>query len=267
MAPKNVILCGLESRRVAQSSVKCKLFETSNMFGTMIGPDGHLHRRTAPKKKSSNAYWKSTLEPKAWLSGCVTSKFLRSLCWDLLDPHVHLKRQPTRSRTMLFSAQQKARTTLCRLPFSELAPNVVLVLTRWAFTPWALRLAIELQHARPHFVEALKKSILLVDTIALLFSFFSHLGERISCSFYDLQHSGCIWYCLSVRPWWHTWWCSTKKNKQKVATRLLLDKLHRQDFAGPLSSRASRVLGPISRYRVADIPLHMKIVSRASRSG
>ena len=41
--------------------------------------------------------------------------------------------------------------------------------------------------------------------------------------------------------------------KQKVATGLLLDKLHEQDFAGPLSLRASKVLGPISRCRVADI--------------
>ena len=56
-------------------------------------------------------------------------------------------------------------------------------------------------------------------------------------------------------------------NKQKIATGLLLDKLHKQDFAGPLSSRASRVLGPISRYRVADILPHMKLVSRASRPG
>ena len=44
-----------------------------------------------------------------------------------------------------------------------------------------------------------------------------------------------------------------QNDKQKVATGLLLDKLHKQDFVGPLSSRASRVLGPISRYRVADI--------------
>ena len=58
-----------------------------------------------------------------------------------------------------------------------------------------------------------------------------------------------------------------KKNKQKVATGLLLDKLHKQDFVGPLSSRASRVLGPISRYRVADILPHMNLVSRASRPG
>ena len=55
--------------------------------------------------------------------------------------------------------------------------------------------------------------------------------------------------------------------KSKVATGLLLDKLRKQDFAWPLSSRASRVLGPISRHRVADILLHMKSVSRASRPG
>ena len=41
----------------------------------------------------------------------------------------------------------------------------------------------------------------------------------------------------------------------------------KQDFAGPLASRASRFLGPISRHRVADILRHMKLVSRASRPG
>ena len=58
-----------------------------------------------------------------------------------------------------------------------------------------------------------------------------------------------------------------QNKKQKVAAGLLLDKLHKQDFAGPLSSRASKVLGTISRYRVVDILLHMKLVSRASRPG
>ena len=58
-----------------------------------------------------------------------------------------------------------------------------------------------------------------------------------------------------------------QKTKQKVATGLLLDKLRKQDFAGRLSSRASKVLGPISRCRVADILPHMKLVSRASRPG
>ena len=58
-----------------------------------------------------------------------------------------------------------------------------------------------------------------------------------------------------------------RKNKQKVATGPLLGKLHKQDFAGPLAFRASKAFGPISRYRVADILPHMKIVSRASRPG
>ena len=42
--------------------------------------------------------------------------------------------------------------------------------------------------------------------------------------------------------------------KQKAATVLLLDKLHKQDFAVPLACRASKVLGPISRHRVAENP-------------
>ena len=57
-----------------------------------------------------------------------------------------------------------------------------------------------------------------------------------------------------------------KTKSRKTAT--LLDKLPKQDFySGPLSVRASGVLGPISRHRVADFSPHMKIVSRASRPG
>ena len=58
-----------------------------------------------------------------------------------------------------------------------------------------------------------------------------------------------------------------QNRKQKVAAGLLLDRLHKQGFAGPLPSRASKVLGPISRYRVPDILPHMKLVLRASRPG
>ena len=58
-----------------------------------------------------------------------------------------------------------------------------------------------------------------------------------------------------------------RNKKQKVATSLLLDKMRTQDFAGLIACRASRVLGPISRHRVADILPHMKKVSCASRPG
>ena len=59
----------------------------------------------------------------------------------------------------------------------------------------------------------------------------------------------------------------SQHKKQKVATGLLRDKLHTQDFAGPISLRASKVLRRISRYRIADILHHMKLASRASRPG
>ena len=56
-----------------------------------------------------------------------------------------------------------------------------------------------------------------------------------------------------------------KNKEQKIASGLLCDKLYEQDFAGLISVRASKFLGPISRYRVADILPHMKLVSHASR--
>ena len=58
-----------------------------------------------------------------------------------------------------------------------------------------------------------------------------------------------------------------QNKKQKIATGLLRDKLYEQDFAGPISVRASKVLGPMSLYRVADTLPHIKLVSRASRPG
>ena len=58
-----------------------------------------------------------------------------------------------------------------------------------------------------------------------------------------------------------------QNQKQELATGLLLDKLYEKDFAGLNSLQASKVLGPITRYRVADILHHMKLVSRPSRPG
>ena len=55
--------------------------------------------------------------------------------------------------------------------------------------------------------------------------------------------------------------------KQKIATGLLCDSLDMQDFAGPISVRATQILGPITRYRVADILPHMELAFDASRPG
>ena len=78
---------------------------------------------------------------------------------------------------MPFSVQLQDRTTLYLLTCLELALYVVLVLTWWVFTPPALRLAIELLHARPRFVKALRKSQRLEGKT---------VEKRISCTFHGL---------------------------------------------------------------------------------
>ena len=164
---------------------------------------------------------------------------------------------------MPFSVQMQDRTTLFLLTFLELALCVALVLTWWASTPSALRLPIELLHVRPRLDKALRKSKRLEGIIALLIFALSPVWEKeflapsIANAFDIVCHLDRD-VKLDEAP---------QNKKQKVATGLLRNKLCEQDFAGPISVRASQVLGPVSRYRVADILHHMKLVSRASRPG
>ena len=127
-------------------------------------------------------------------------------------------------------------------------------------------LAIGLQRARPRLAKALRKSKRLVGTIALIFAL-SPVWEKESLVPSMAFSSADAFDTVSRLDLNGTLDDVPQNKKQKIATGLLIDKLHEQDFAGPLSSRASRVLGPISRHRGADILHHIKLVSRASRPG
>ena len=164
---------------------------------------------------------------------------------------------------MPFSAPLQDRTTLSPLNFWRLAPFVALALIWLASIPSAWRPAIGLQHAHPHIAEALKKSVRHVDTIALLSSLSLPFGKKSFLAFSTANAFDIV--CRLDRA--DTLDEVPQNKKHNVAIWLLMNKLHNQDFAGPLASRASRVLGPISRHRVADILHHMKSVSRASRPG
>ena len=141
---------------------------------------------------------------------------------------------------------------------------MALVLTWWASTPSALRLAFELLHVRPRSDKVLKTA--RGHNCGPIFALSpvwekEFLAPSMACSTANafdivcrLDRDG----KLDEVP---------QNKKHKVATGLISDKLYEQDFAGPISVRASKVLGPISRYRVADILHHMKLVSRASRPG
>ena len=193
------------------------------------------------------------LLPKVLLSDCVISRVSRFRCSVLLVLYVH------------FIEPQQDRTTLSPLNYLRLAPSVVLVLIWYAFIPSVWRLAIGLQRARPHFAEVLQESVRHAGTIApvsLLYlplgnmSFFSSMPFNTANAF-DIISRLDLNDTLDDVP---------QSTKQK-AIGLFLDKLHKQDFARLLACRASKVLGPISRHRVAYILPHMKIVSRASRPG
>ena len=172
----------------------------ANYVGTMIGPDGHLHRWSAPRKNHAvRAENQCICQELGW--AIVWLQDLCDFCAEfLLVPYAHPTRQPSRPRTMPFSEQMQDGTTLYLLTFLELALNVVLVLTWWVFNPSASRLAIELLHARPRLTRALRKSKRLVAQLRSYFRSISHLGQRISCSLRGLQHRGCFRFCFSFGP-------------------------------------------------------------------
>ena len=144
---------------------------------------------------------------------------------------------PSRLRTMLFSVLLQGRITLFHLRCLGLALFLALARIWWAFIPFAQRLDSELQHARSRLAKSLEK--------------ISTARGRNCTPLFALSP---IW---KKNPSFHPCLSVPRNKKQKVATGLLLDKLHKQDFAGLLSSRASRVLGPSIRYRVSDMLSHM----------
>ena len=165
---------------------------------------------------------------------------------------------------MPFSVQQQARTTLFHLRFLGLAPFAVLVLIWLAFIH-SLAARYRVAACSTTLSRSLEKNTTAGHNCTPLFDL-SPVWEKEflvpSVAFSTANAFVFVWRLdrydtLDEVP---------QNKKQKIATGLLLDKFHKQDFAGPLSSHTSRALGPISRHRVAHILLHMKIVSRALSS-
>ena len=128
----------------------------------------------------------------------------------------------------------------------------------------ALRLAIELLHVRPRLAKDLRKSKRLEGITALLFSLSLLTGSKDFLHLVAPRTLSILFVAWTVIA---SLMRSPQDKKQKVATGFLRDKLYGHDFAGTISLRASKYLGPISRYRVVDILHHMKHVSRACRPG
>ena len=139
--------------------------------GTMIGPDGYIHRWTAPGKfhpacEKNNAFTNSQVERLSdfKIYAIAVLCFIGCVC--------------APDKATLLEAENHALQCTTADPHNAIpsillgcfAPFVALALIWWAFIPSASRLAIELQHARPRFAEVLRRSVRLEDTLALLFS-------------------------------------------------------------------------------------------------
>ena len=210
--------------------------------GTMIGPNGHLHRWTALRKKFMQRVMKINASTKSLVERLCDFKIYAISVLSFIG---------SRLRTMPFSVPQQDRTTLSPLHIFRWAPSVGLVLIWLAFILSVQRVAIGLQHAHPLSAEVLNKvnearwhncTPLLAHSPAWEQEFLFPSMTFHTVNAFDIVCQLDRNDTLDEVP---------QNKKQKVATGLLLDKLHKQDFAGPLACRASRVLGPISRHRVA----------------
>ena len=140
---------------------------------------------------------------------------------------------------MLFSVPQQARTSLFRLPFLRLAPYVALVLIWWAFNSISLAARYRVAACSTTLSRGLEKiNTARGHNCTPLFAL-SPIWEKeflvpsMSLSTADAFDIVCRLDrndTLDEVP---------QNKKQKIATRLLL--VHKQDFAGLLTSRASRV--------------------------
>ena len=129
-------------------------------IGTMIGPDGYLHRWTAPRKKiiqrvmKINASTKSLVERLCDLTIYAISllSFIGSVCAPdqaTLNAENHTLQCTTAGPYNAFFFRS----------FSKLARCVVLVPIWWVSTPSAWRPAIELLHVRPRLDKVLRNPI------------------------------------------------------------------------------------------------------------
>ena len=244
-----------------------KIVRHAKYVGTMIGPDGHIHRWSAHRKKSSSACWKSMRLPKAWLSDCAISRSMRFLYWVFIGPACapdkatlkaenHALQCTTAGPYNAIPSNLLGVGSVCGLGPDLVGIRSISLAARYRVAACSTTLSQgldEIQTARGHNCAPIFALSPVWEK--------EFLAPSMACSTADafdivcrLDRNG----TLDEAP---------QNKKQNVATGLLLHKLHEQDFAGPISLRASKVLGPISRHRVADILHHMKLVSRASRPG
>ena len=97
--------------------------------GTMFGPDGYIHRLTAPWKNSSSACLKISASTKSLVERLCDFKIYAISVLSFIGSVCAPDKATLKAETHASSVQLQVRTTLYHLTFLELAACVALVLT------------------------------------------------------------------------------------------------------------------------------------------
>ena len=206
----------------------------------MIGQEGHLHRWTAPRKKFIQRVENQCFYQKAWLNDCVNFRFYAISVLCFIGPVC----APDKAT---LKAENHALQCTSAGPYNVSPSTLLGVGSVCGFGPDLVGIHSLNQAARYRVAacsSTLGRGLEKISTARghkCTLSFSLPFGKKSS-----MFHPWPL--ALRVHLKLFVGWTvmthltkSHKTKKQKVATGLLLDKLHQKDFAGPLSSRASSV--------------------------
>ena len=100
-----------------------KIVKYAKYVGTMIGPEGHDHRWTVPRKKSFNVPKKLT---KSLVERLCHLKIYAISVLGFFGPYPHQTKQPSRLRHMPYNASRQDRTMPFQPTYDALALCVAL---------------------------------------------------------------------------------------------------------------------------------------------
>ena len=233
--------------------------------GTMIGPDGHIHRWTAPREKNQPARAENQPLPKVWSRDCDLKiyavsvlSYIGSVC---APDQATFKAEALGLQCTIAGPYNAIPTGLLGVgSVCGLGPDLVGIHSislaaryRTAACSNTLNQGLDkIQAARGYNFAP----IFAAPNGKMNFLLFPWLVAPRKLSILYV-----VWTMMAnlMRP--------HRIRSRKLPLPCSVANYMSRIFGGPISLRSSNILGPISRYRVADILPHMKLASRASRPG
>ena len=233
-----------------------KIVRYAKYVGTMIGPEGHIHRWTVPRKNNSSNQ-KMMHPPRVWWRDCATLRYVPFLNWSILDPYSHRTKQPSRKRPTQCDSHQPITCWLCVRPwtrhtwnpFSQLAAQYGIASNSGTLANGLAKIqaAREYDHAKIHALNSRWKETFLNPSMV-------HDTVEAYEIVRRLDHMEKLMTLPMARNKRLPRLCSATNPRSRT-------------LPTNVTTCPSRILGPASRFRIAQIMPQMSREPRASRPG